>query len=195
MILDTTKLLPQLARFSPHMATRIATLTERFKDYEFPVVTIKDRTNQEVCRVFQRINSSGTSLSTLELLAAWTWLDQFDLRKEIDFVLEKLADKGYDQLDQNLLMRSLAAVVLNRIDAEELIDIPPDRLIAGMQTLKTAIYAAIDFLEKELRIRNIVFVPFPIMIVPLIKFFSINLKPKANQLTSLKRWFWFVAFT
>jgi uncharacterized protein with ParB-like and HNH nuclease domain len=52
LILDTTKLLPQLARFSAEMATRIATVTERFKDYEFPVVTIKDRTNQEVCRVF-----------------------------------------------------------------------------------------------------------------------------------------------
>ncbi len=195
MILDTTKLLPELTRFNPEMATKIATLTERFKDYEFPVVTIKDRTNQEVCRVFQRINSSGTSLSTLELLAAWTWSDQFDLRKEIDLVLERLADKGYEQLDQNLLMRSLAAVVLDRIDVDELVDVGPDKLISGMQTLKQAIYAAVDFLEKELRIRNIVFVPFPIMIVPLIKFFSINLKPNANQMTSLKRWFWFVAFT
>ena len=39
VILDTTKLLPELARFSDPMKTRIATLTERFKDYEFPVVS------------------------------------------------------------------------------------------------------------------------------------------------------------
>ena len=195
LILDTTKLLPELPRFEKDMAARIATLTERFKDYEFPIVTIKDRTNQEVCRVFQRINSSGTSLSTLELLAAWTWSDQFDLRKEIESLLERLADKGYEQLDETLLMRCLAAVVLDRIEADELVDVAPDKLILGMQTLKQAIYAAVDFLEKELRIRNIIFVPFPIMIVPLAKFFSINLKPNAGQMTSLKRWFWFVAFT
>lgn len=195
VILDTTKLLPELSRFDDRLKTSIATLTERFKDYEFPVVTIKDRTNQEVCRVFQRINSSGTSLSTLELLAAWTWSDQFDLRKEIEIVLDKLSDKGYEQLDETLLMRSLAAVILDRIEADELVDVPPEALIAGMLRLKQAVYATVDFLEKELRIKNVIFIPFPIMIVPLVKFFSLTLKPDAAQMKSLKRWFWFVAFT
>ncbi|WP_186170274.1 DUF262 domain-containing protein [Burkholderia gladioli] len=195
VILDTTKLLPDMARFDDEMKTVIANLTERFKDYEFPVVTIRDRTNQEVCRVFQRINSSGTSLSTLELLAAWTWSDQFDLRKEIEGILDKLADKGYDQLDEGLLMRSLAAVVLNSIDADALVDTPPENLIDGMLRLKQAIYATVDFLEKELHIKNVVFIPFPIMFVPLVKFFSLTLKPNAAQLAGLKRWFWFVAFT
>lgn len=195
VILDTTKLLPEMTRFDDGMKTVIANLTERFKDYEFPVVTIRDRTNQEVCRVFQRINSSGTSLSTLELLAAWTWSDQFDLRKEIEGVLDKLADKGYDQLDEGLVMRSLAAVVLNSIEADALVDTPPKNLIDGMLRLKQAIYATVDFLEKELQIKNVVFIPFPIMFVPLVKFFSLVLKPNAAQLTGLKRWFWFVAFT
>lgn len=90
VILDTTRLLPELKRFSEADQKTVSILTERFKDYEFPVVTIKDRTNQEVCRIFQRINSSGTSLSTLELLAAWTWSDQFDLRDEIATLLDRL---------------------------------------------------------------------------------------------------------
>lgn len=195
VILDTTKLLPEMTRFDDEKKTVIANLTVRFKDYEFSVVTIRDRTNQEVCRVFQRINSSGTSLSTLELLAAWTWSDQFDLRKEIEGVLDKLSDKGYDQLDEGLLMRSLAAVVLNRIDADALVDTPPENLIDGMLRLKQAIYATVDFLEKELHIKNVIFIPFPIMFVPLVKFFSLTLKPNASQMTGLKRWFWFVSFT
>jgi hypothetical protein len=195
VILDTTRLLPELTRFDDPMKKVIATLTERFKDYEFPVVTIKDRTNQEVCRVFQRINSSGTSLSTLELLAAWTWSDQFDLRNEIETVIDKLADKGYEQLDETLLMRCLAAVVLDRIEADELVDTTPDTLIDGMMRLKQAMYATVDFLEKELRIKNVIFIPFPIMVVPLVKFFSLNQKPNAAQLKGLKRWFWLVSFT
>jgi hypothetical protein len=194
VILDTTKLLPEMTRFDDTAKTIIATLTERFKDYEFPVVTIKDRTNQEVCRVFQRINSSGTSLSTLELLAAWTWSDQFDLRKEIEVVLDRLVDKGYEQLDESLLMRCLTAVVSDGIDADALVDTPPQQLIDGMLRLKQAIYATVDFLEKELSIRNVVFIPFPIMIVPLVKFYSINQKPKAPQMQQLKRWFWYVSF-
>ncbi len=78
-ILDTTKLLKELPRFNDSGRARIATLTEAFKDYEFPVVTIKERSNKEVCSIFQRINSSGTPLSNLELLTAWTWSDNFDL--------------------------------------------------------------------------------------------------------------------
>lgn len=194
-ILDTTKLLPELQRFAAEEQNKIATLTERFKDYEFPVVTIKDRTNQEVCRVFQRINSSGTSLSTLELLAAWTWSEQFDLRNEIGAMLERLADKGYDELGETLVMRCLASVVLGEIDPEALVDSNPDSLIKGMSVMKQAVFAAIDFLEAETKIKNIVFVPFPIMLVPLVGFFSRNLKPKAEQRQALRRWFWHCAFT
>lgn len=194
-ILDTTKLLPQLARFTQTQQTEIATLTERFKDYEFPVVTIKERSNQEVCRVFQRINSSGTTLSTLELLAAWTWSDQFDLRRDIDALLERLSEKGYEDLEKSEVMRCLAAVVLNAIDTEALVDAKPDALVSGMTTLKQAMHAAIDFLEKEILIKNVVFLPFPIMLVPLVRFFSIVLKPSAAQRTGLKRWFWHCAFT
>lgn len=195
VILDTTKLLPELSRFSVAHQKTIATLTERFKDYEFPVVTIKDRTNQEVCRVFQRINSSGTKLSTLELLAAWTWSEQFDLRKEIETLLDRLSEKGYEELDESLLMRCLSSIVIGRIEADELVDAEPVNLIEGMATLKQAMYATIDFLEKELQIKNVVFLPFPIMIVPLVKFFSITLKPNAPQLTALRKWFWFCSFT
>jgi len=194
-ILDTTKLLPELQRFPATDQKVIAGLTERFKDYEFPVVTIKDRTNQEVCRVFQRINSSGTTLSTLELLAAWTWSDQFDLRDEIQSLLDRLADKGYEDLDRTEVMRCLAAVVTDNIDGDGLVDVKPETLVAGMSKLKQAMHTTIDFLESEFRIKNIVFVPFPIMLVPLVRFFASTLKPSADQRKSLRRWFWHCAFT
>jgi hypothetical protein len=194
-ILDTTRLLPELQRFSSEQQKSIAHLTERFKDYEFPVVTIRDRTNQEVCRIFQRINSSGTTLSTLELLAAWTWSEQFDLRNEIQSLLDRLADKGYEDLDETEVMRCLAAVVLDGIDSEQLVDVQADILVGGMSRLKQAMHAAIDFLEKDIRIKNIVFVPFPIMLVPLVKFFSCTLKPTAEQRAALRRWFWHCAFS
>lgn len=194
-ILDTTKLLPELQRFDPAQQKTIANLTERFKDYEFPVVTIKDRSNQEVCRVFQRINSSGTTLSTLELLAAWTWSDQFDLRNEIQSLLDRLADKGYGDLDETEVMRCLTAIVNDNIDSDALVDIKPDVLVTGMSKLKQAMHAAIDFLEKDIRIKNIVFVPFPIMLVPLVRFFAANMSPSADQRKALRRWFWHCAFT
>jgi hypothetical protein len=194
-ILDTTKLLPELQRFDDEKRTLIAQLTERFKDYEFPVVTIKDRQNSEVCRIFQRINSSGTSLSTLELLAAWTWSEQFDLRSEIEELLDRLATKGYEDLGEIQVMRCLASVVLNDIETDELVDAKPENLIDGMSKVRQATSAAIDFLEQEIKIKNIVFVPFPIMIVPLVRFFADNLKPSQFQRRAISKWFWNCAFS
>ncbi len=194
-ILDTTKLLKALTKFNTADQAIVGDLVEKFKDYEFPVVTIRDRTNQEVCRIFQRINSSGTSLSTLELLAAWTWSDQFDLRTEISKLIDKLADHGYEGVDETLIMRCLASLVTNGIEPDALVDVDPVDLVAAMAKLSKSVASAIDFLGKDLRILNFVYVPFPIMLVPLVKFFAARPKPTAEQRAELKKWFWHCSFT
>ena len=194
-ILDTTKLLEELPRFTPQDQKLIGVLQERFKDYEFPVVTIKDRSNQEVCRVFQRINSSGTSLSTLDLLSAWTWSDKFDLREEIAAIKDRIGTRNFEDLDDAQIMRGLSAIVNGDISTESLVDSKPDSLAAAMTSLKQAILAAIDFLAAEFKIRNIIFVPFPIMIVPLVYFFALKPHPDADQRRQLRKWFWHCSFT
>jgi len=194
-ILDTTKLLTELPRFSDPQKAKIAALTEAFKDYEFPVVTIRERSNKEVCSIFQRINSSGTPLSNLELLTAWTWSDNFDLRREIDTLLDTLSDKGYDQIDRPLIMRMLASLTCNSIDSDDLVDVSPEELVVGMETLKTAVLSAVDFLEGQLKIKNIVFLPFPIMIIPIVGFFARIRRPNATQITQLRKWFWQCSLT
>ncbi|OOE73421.1 DUF262 domain-containing protein [Salinivibrio sp. ML290] len=194
-ILDTTKLLIELPKFNDDQKAKIAKLTEAFKDYEFPIVTIRERTNKEVCSIFQRINSSGTPLSNLELLTAWTWSDQFDLRREIEALLDSLKDKGYEEIDQPLLMRMLASLTCGTIDSDDLVDVDPDALVDGMKLLKKSIKAAVDFLEGQLKIKNVVFLPFPIMLIPIVNFYALIPKPNAIQLKQLKKWFWQCSLT
>lgn len=194
-ILDTTKLLAELPKFTGDQKLMIAKLTESFKDYEFPIVTIKVQSNKEVCSIFQRINSSGTPLSNLELLTAWTWSDEFDLRREIDELLDILKDKGYEEIDQTLLMRMLASLTGDSIDVNDLIDVNPSDLVEGMKTLRKAILASVDFLEGQLKIKNIVFLPFPIMLIPIVNFYARIPKPNVSQLTQIRKWFWQCALT
>lgn len=194
-ILDTTKLLVQLPKFNDEQKIKIAKLTESFKDYEFPVVTIRERSNKEVCSIFQRINSSGTPLSNLELLAAWTWSDQFDLRREIDSLLDSLKDKGYQEIDQPMLMRMLSSLVCDSINADDLVDVDPDKLIKGMDILKTAVAATVDFLEGQLKIKNVVFLPFPIMLIPIVNFYALIPRPTSSQLSQISKWFWQCSLT
>lgn len=194
-ILDTSKLLPELRRFPADEQDRIANLVDKFKDYEFPIVTIKERSNQEVCRIFQRINSSGTSLSTIELLTAWTWSEKFDLRTEMDSLKEYLASVGYEQIDEILLMRCLTAIINKKIDSDTLIDIDPAILLSSMEDLKRGIRNSVDFLANDLKIKNSIFLPFPIMLVPITYFFSKVSRPTGYQYSSIKRWFWCCAFS
>ncbi|WP_296033742.1 DUF262 domain-containing protein [uncultured Alcanivorax sp.] len=194
-ILDTTKLLAELPKFNDEQKAKIAKLTEAFKDYEFPIVTIRERSNKEVCSIFQRINSSGTPLSSMELLTAWTWSDKFDLRREIESLLDRLADKGYEKIDQPLLMRMLASITIGSIDENDLVDVDPDTLVGGVNDLKNAVFSAVDFLEGQLKIKNIIFVPFPIMIIPIVFFYTKIKKPTASQLSELRKWFWQCALT
>ncbi|MGS1868409.1 GmrSD restriction endonuclease domain-containing protein [Klebsiella michiganensis] len=194
-ILDTTKLLIELPKFNDEQKNKIAKLTEAFKDYEFPIVTIRERSNKEVCSIFQRINSSGTPLSNLELLTAWTWSDQFDLRREIESLLDRLRDKGYEEIDQSMLMRMLSSLVCKSIDSDDLVDVEPAKLVDGMKTLKRSIASAVDFLEGQLKVKNIVFLPFPIMMIPIVNFYALIEKPNSTQLTQIRKWFWQCALT
>lgn len=194
-ILDTTRLLAELPKFNDEQKNRIAKVTEAFKDYEFPIVTIKERNNKEVCSIFQRINSSGTPLSNLELLTAWTWSDQFDLRREIEGLLDTLADKGYEQIDQPLLLRMLASLTCGSIDSDDLVNVDPDVLVNGMGSLKKAIFSTVDFLEGQLKIKNVIFLPFPIMLIPIVNFYALIQHPSAEQLTQIRKWFWQCALT
>lgn len=194
VVLDASKLLPELHRFGAAEQRTIASLTERFKDYEFPVVTIKERTNREVCQIFQRINSSGTKLSTLDLLTAWTWSDDFDLRERIGKLTDLLATKGFEEIDERQILRCIAAVVRRDIDADALVDEPPVSLIAAMKKVEQGMSATVDFLSAEFGIRNLVFLPFPIMLVPLVAFFAVQRNPSAVQRKLIRQWFWYSIF-
>jgi hypothetical protein len=92
-------------------------------------------------------------------------------------------------------MRCLSAIVSGGIEPDALVDEDPPKLVQGMSTVKQAVFAAIDFLDQEFSIRNFIFVPFPIMIVPLVYFFASNLKPAADQRKVLCRWFWNCCFS
>ncbi|MCL5094041.1 MAG: DUF262 domain-containing protein [Patescibacteria group bacterium] len=74
--------------------SQLDALIQAFTDYRIPLVTLKDLTVEEVCPIFERINSSGTKLSTYDLMVAATWNKDFDLNDEVDEIQEALRPKG-----------------------------------------------------------------------------------------------------
>jgi len=77
-------------------------LASQFLNYEIPFVTIENRSRDDVGTIFERINSTGTKLSALDLMTAWTWTDNFHLLDSCNALLQDLEDVSADvKMHQN----------------------------------------------------------------------------------------------
>ncbi|KAF5415672.1 MAG: hypothetical protein C5S48_05135 [Candidatus Methanogaster sp.] len=78
-LLDVTTLISALSSLKNEFHKDAQDLASRFLNYEIPVVTIENRKREDVGIIFERINNTRTRLSTLDLMTAWTWTEDFHL--------------------------------------------------------------------------------------------------------------------
>jgi len=60
---------------------------------------------QDVAPIFERINSSGTALTIVDLMRAATWSPDFDLIDSIENIQRELSDKGFKEVDRKGVLR------------------------------------------------------------------------------------------
>jgi hypothetical protein len=84
-------------------------LWETFHEYVIPVVTVPEAPIDKVGIIFERINSRGTRLTIFDLMVAATWIaegsEEFDLRENVDTVLEQLNEKEYGGIEDVTVLR------------------------------------------------------------------------------------------
>ena len=71
-------------------------LYETFREYLIPVVTIHEKTVEDVCPIFERINSTGTKLNIFDLMVAATWSEGFDLNDQVAMIKESTKLKDFE---------------------------------------------------------------------------------------------------
>lgn len=86
---NTTGLLNFRTRLQDHadaaaLQERLDRVVDNLTRYQVPVVELRGLTLEEVCPIFERINSSGTKLSTYDLMVAATWSTSFDLNEKVE---------------------------------------------------------------------------------------------------------------
>jgi len=174
---------------------RVAELQTRFKEYDIPVVTITEQEHEQVCIIFERINNSGTGLTLYELMSAWTWSNEFDLREEFQEFVNELEEKGFGNLNQDILLRIIGGVIRNKIGSKDILELKPEIIRSNIERVKAASFLAIDFLSTELKITSLDFLPFPMQLVPLTVFFDKMKTPTAIQSKKIRNWFWKSSFS
>ena len=85
-------------------------LQSKFQNYEVPIITTYKRKKEEVGIIFERINNTGTRLTTLDLMIAWTWSEDFHLKEKMDEILEILDQKGFGETPDKIILQCLSGI-------------------------------------------------------------------------------------
>jgi hypothetical protein len=168
-------------------------LFNRFKDYKIAVVTLGDMRIEDVAPIFERINSTGTRLTIVDLMRAATWSQDFDLIDAIDDARDVLSEKGFGGLDRKVILRTMSAAAGGGFSADSIDSLrkyDAEKLKKAVKESEEAYRRAVDFLTTQIRIPSDAIIPYANQIVVLAEIFRKLPEPTANQYTEIHKWFW-----
>ncbi|TIS61283.1 MAG: DUF262 domain-containing protein [Mesorhizobium sp.] len=186
--------------FDENLASRIDDLKKRFQQAQFPYFLMETEEKPKIAIVFERINRKGVPLDTFQLLTAWTWSEDFELRQQFEELAGELEPFGFETLgdDTDLLLRCTAAVLLGKESAESLLSVSGTDVRSALPRIKKGIKEAIEFLKKNLLVEKLGNLPYPTMLIPLVAFFEgaeeEQYSLSDSQVKTLKEWFWRVSY-
>jgi hypothetical protein len=197
LLFDNSKFVKEIMKYSTdtELIDTATNLQSVFQNYEIPIVTVKGREKSEVGTIFERINNTGTELSTLDLMIAWTWTGDYHLKEEIDEIVDSLQNKGFGDIKDKIILQSLGAIIKKTTVTKDILSMSPDEVRNTTENLKNSLELAIDFIATQFKIQTDDFLPNPHQIVPLAYCFSKSNHLSSNQSNAIKKWFWRTSFS
>ncbi|MCE6995617.1 DUF262 domain-containing protein [Saccharothrix sp. S26] len=188
----------RIVSLSTEMQAEARALFDRFTDYQTAIVTLGDMSIQDVGPVFERINSTGTRLTVVDLMRAATWSPEFDLVDKIDGILSDLEPKKFSGIERKTVLRAVAAASgtgfsaddmdsLRNLDAEALNDLVTNTTEAAKR--------AADFLSTQIGVTGDAALPYANQFAVLTEVFRRVPHPTAEQFAAIRKWFWITTFS
>ncbi|MCB1764450.1 MAG: DUF262 domain-containing protein [Candidatus Competibacteraceae bacterium] len=194
-LLNVTTLITALGILNKEYHSAAQELASQFLNYEIPVVTIENRSREDVGIIFERINNTGTRLSALDLMTAWTWTDDFHLVEESNTLREELEEKNFGGIHYKTLLQIISGVIQETTITKNVLKLSGDQVRDNWDRVRECLRKAIDFLATDVNCRHIDFLPYHQQLIGIAKFFDVVKHPDANYLESIRKWFWKTSFS
>ncbi|MEU2425342.1 DUF262 domain-containing protein [Streptomyces sp. NPDC007851] len=200
VLFDTTAYRAHTRNLEESIAVRLDEMQKRFLQVSLPVQTFEAEDPSQVAIVFERVNRLGTPIDALQLLAAWSWSEEFDLREQFEILGSELRPFGFDSLseDPNLLLRCCSAVIAQDASPAALMSLNGASVRQRFQEIRNGIEGAIDFVKANFHCESLKSLPFSTVLVPLSVFFaaegSKSVKCSGLQREKIEKWFWRTCF-
>jgi hypothetical protein len=175
------------------LKSRADALFNRFQDYMIAAVTLGDMPIKDIAPIFERINSTATPLTIVDLMRAATWDPEFDLRDAIDDILAELQTRDYGTFDRKTILRVTSAVAGYGFaidDMDSLRDKSTSELEEIMRGVREGSRRAVDFLASHIRAPRAAALPYANQFAVLAELFRRVPSPTGAQFTAIEQWFW-----
>ncbi|WP_210511738.1 GmrSD restriction endonuclease domain-containing protein [Pantoea ananatis] len=185
----------------PSRVDEIYALQANFIDKQINIDIVETEEHSKIAIIFERVNRGGVPLDTYQLLSAWTWSGEFDLRSKFEELGTELDEHDYDDLvdDPDLLLKCCAAVLRDDASSKAVVELDGTEVRNGFEGFTEALLGAIDFLKRDCGVNSFKNLPYKSMLIPLSRcFYTADKKsfhPDANQRAVLVKWFWHSCFS
>ena len=175
-------------------------LASAFRDYQLPLIHIREADLDSAVTVFARLNRTGRKMTADEMVSALTYREgEFHLAKRLDEFKGELEEIGFGNLDRVLLLRAVLAALDRDIYAKDWADLMVKqevraRLPDVFESAADGMMDALEFLE-DLGVTSDRLLPYGLQLVLLGEFFRLCPRPAAEVVDLLNRWFWVTSFT
>lgn len=173
-------------------------LFNRFQDYMIAAVTLGDMPIDDIAPIFERINSTGTPLTIVDLMRAATWDPTFDLRDEIDGVLQMLAVRDFHEVGRKTILRMLSAAGgfgFASEDIDKLRNMSVTELKSLIAGVKEGSARAADFLATHVRAAGASSLPYANQFAVLSELLRQCPTPSPAHYSGIEHWFWRTALS
>jgi hypothetical protein len=178
---------------TPEQRRHVRDCRMRFKNYPFSVIVVEDKTLDDVCDIFKRINQGGKRLSLSDLIIASTWSTDFNLRERIKADLNNYLDEApFGPVEPEVVTETLALYLRGTATQAAQLELAVDEVEVVWSSCIQGIVAAIRFMYEALGVMRYEWLPYRAMLPVLAYFFA---KRSAVPLTDVQRaglvqWFW-----
>lgn len=172
---------------------RAEALFNRFQNYMVAAVTLADMSIDDIAPIFERVNSTATPLTIMDLMRAATWSPDFDLRDSIDELLRALSDRDYGGVDRKTMLRAVSAAAGYGFavdDIDRLRHKSVEELRGILEEVEDAARRAVDFLTTHIRAPRPQSLPYANQFAVLVEIFRHVQAASQDQFSAVERWFW-----
>ncbi len=173
---------------NPERSMAYTELYGQFSGLIFPVIT-NGQSLAVACKIFERLNNTGTRLTVVDLMVAITYKTSFNLRDKLEDVNDDL-DNKYFGLSDRTILQCMSACLEKGTEKGNIINSAKKIHKKWDKTIE-ATGKAIDFVRDNCFIPVSKFLPYQIILTPLAYFFYKHSKP-VDQVKGkiLKKYVW-----